>query len=509
MKSLQTRLLVGVTTVFASGFLLASTAIYVVSQATMYAEFDAALYATAQALANLTEETERGIELEVSEGFEEFSRDDAPGYYQFWLDGKVLAKSKHLENRNLKLGRGTRDVPQYRTVALPDGRPGRQVCFTFQPSIDDWVEEDDDWEEEYTQRDQRTQDVTASLVAQRVALGEHAATAPAESGVLTLTWEAARADVTIALARSTTQLDQRLANLLWILPSVGTAITLLGSVVLASVVRNGLQPVKTIAAAITDIDENSLEDRVSMDRVPVEVLPIVRRLNDLLSRLEIAFHRERAFSSNLAHELRTPLAGLRATLEVHRAQAHHVERCARTVDTCLEICDQSESLVENLLTLARVEAVTFACNVEPIRIDDLFRECWQPFAAQANRKHLRTSLDIPQILVATDREGLRVILQNVLSNAVCHSDPGGCIDVKVLSTDDQLSISVLNSGNQLDAHQAEVAFDRLWRGDHARSQTGEHFGLGLTIIKRFTEALGGHVDLCLDASFRITISLPV
>jgi len=513
LNSLQNRLLLGVTSVFAVGFFLAAIAIYWFSQATMYAEFDEALFATVQALANLTEETEHGrIEFELSEGFEEFSRSKAPSYYQFWLEGKSLTRSKRLENCDLEYDHETLEAPKYRAITLPDGRRGRQVCMTYHPAIDDdWDEEDEEMKSDDTSIEFGTGgNKLASGHSSDIPSEPMAATiAPSESGVMTLTWERPRTNVTVVVARATTEIDKRLSSLLWILPSVGAAITVLSSVVLIAVVRNGLKPVQTIASAITEIDEHSLEARVPTGRVPVEISPMVRRLNDLLSRLEAAFHRERAFSSNLAHELRTPLAGLRATLEVHRTHEHDEARCERTVKTCLEICGQSETLVENLLSLARVGTSTFGCNKEEVQIDELFKECWQPYADRARGKKLKMSLDVPKLTAQTDREVLRVILQNVLSNAVCHSNDGGNIHATVGSTENELSISVSNTGNQLDAQQAELGFDPLWRGDDARSETGEHFGLGLTIVKRFTEALGGRVELNVDTSYRITITLPV
>ena len=509
MNSLQNRLLLGITSVFAAGFALAALAIYWFSQATMYAEFDEALFATAQALANLTEESGHGFEFELTDGFDEFSRDSAPSYYQFWLDGKALTRSKHLENYDLEYGHGTRKFPKYRAVTLPDGRPGRQICMAYHPAIDDWDEEDHELRNDYATIEFETDDDRIASGQRETDVPVAAMIAPSKSGVMTLTWERPRANVTIAVARATTEIDKRLSSLLWILPTVGAAIMVLSSIVLIAIVRNGLRPVEKIAVAITNIDASSLEARVPTGSVPSEISPIVCRLNDLLSRLEDAFHRERSFSSNLAHELRTPLAGLRATLEVYRTHEHDEARCERTVNTCLEICDQSETLVENLLSLARVGASTFANSKEEVQIDELFKECWQRYVDEARDRNLRTSFDVPEVAAHVDREVLRVILQNVFSNAVCHSDEGGHVHATVGSTPNELRISISNTGNQVDSQQAERGFDPLWRGDDARSETGEHFGLGLTIVKRFTEALGGRVKLDVDTSFRITITLPV
>ena len=311
MKSLQTRLLVGVTVVFAGGFLLAALAIYAFSKATMYAEFDEALFATAQALANLTEETDEGVEFELNAGFEEFSRARTPSYFQFWMDGETLARSARLHGCDLEFCPGNVAVPAYQKITLPDGRSGRQVCMTFQPKPDDWDGIDDEGDvgpSEYTSNQPSEDGWAPETDGQQLPLLSNI-----DSGVLTLTWERPPLHVTVAVARATTEIDRRLSNLLWILPAVGTAITCLSAVVLVLVVRNGLQPVQAAAVAITAIDENSLSDRVPTNRVPIEISPMVSRLNELLSRLEEAFHRERAFSANLAHELRTPLAGLKAT----------------------------------------------------------------------------------------------------------------------------------------------------------------------------------------------------
>ena len=510
MKSLQTRLIVGVAAVFSSGFLLAAIAIYVFSKASMFAEFDEALHATAQALANLTEESSDGIEFESTDGFEEFTRTESPAYFQFWLNGKSLRRSARLRGHDLELAQGESERPTYSSVTLPDGRGGRQIYMTFYPDLDwddDWDDDGPSWSQGFSRAEPGHPEVHA-ITSSSPEL--QASSAPSENpGVMTLTWERSQPDVAIAVARATTEIDRSLANLMWILTSVGSAITLLSSGVLFFVVRNGLQPVQAVTQAINSIDEHTLSDRVPTNRVPIEISPLVERVNDLLVRLESAFERERAFSSSLAHELRTPLAGLRSTLEVYHSRRHEPEEYDRAISVCLQICAQSESLVENLLSLARIEATTFECQFEHIVVSELFEACWVPMSAKAKEREINTAFDVTKLSVKTDRELLRVILRNVLSNAVCHCDEGGQIEAVLRRIEGELVMTVSNTGNQLSEAQARRAFDRLWRGDSARSQTGEHFGLGLTLIKRFAEALGGTATVHVDSSFHISVTLPV
>ena len=166
-------------------------------------------------------------------------------------------------------------------------------------------------------------------------------------------------------------------------------------------------------------------------------------------------------------------------------------------------------LVENLLTLARVEGSTFECSLEELDLQGLISECWQPFADKAKERGITDAFNVPKLTVHTDREMLRVVLHNLFSNAVCHANDGGGIEVSCAASQSSTSICVTNTGNQLAKDEVELAFDRLWRGDSSRTETGEHFGLGLTIVKKFVEALGGSVEVNVDASFRIHVTLPV
>ena len=517
MNSLQTRLIVVLVVVVAVGFLGAGIAVYGFSRASMYAEFDQVLTTKVQTLAALTRDTRRGVRFQLSEGIQEFNRRDALSYYAVVSKQRLLAGSSE---HSLIARPGERGRLRFAPVMLGE-QMGRQVTLTFQPRYlsleDDEYDEDNEDEEEYEEDDDHEAEWRRYEESLRGTIfnaddstdGEGPVGEPAEAGVMTLTWQAPEREVTIAVARDATQIESRLSSLRWILASVGTAVTVLSSLVLALVVRMGFRPVKSVSSKLAQINENNLSQRVPTKNVPSEVLPMVDRLNALLMRLEDAFHRERAFSSNLAHELRTPLAGLKSTLEVYLARLHEPEEYQEAMSVCLEICDQSHNLVENLLALSRVEGKTLTCKYEDVELASVFRDCWQPLSSDAAKKKLETQFDIPSQTVSTDREMLRVILRNVLSNAVSYCDPGGSIEASAKLEGNNICLQLSNSGNELSAEDASRVFDRLWRGDKARYQTGEHFGLGLTLTKRFVEALRGNVSVTVDRRFHIYITLPV
>lgn len=514
IQSLKGRLILGTAIVITAGMLMAGLAVYGFSRSALYNQFDASLRATVQVMALLAEENEHGgVEFEsASLGYEEFVRNERPSYYQLWHDGKILAKSKHLAKANLASESGTLSDPKFTFIRLPDGRRGRQISATFRPRLaldsDQGIELFDDDFESQSNAEQVRGDVTEELVSNDAHDGFNSdraliltvnreAVATHESGVMTLVWERLDPAVTIVVARDTMGIEQPLETLRWVLLAVGSSVTLICVGLLLVVVQRGLQPINSVSSSIAQIDATSLEKRIATANVPREVAPIVSRLNELLARLEAAFHRERDFSSNIAHELRTPLAGLRSTLEVYLSRDHDQSEYQAGFAACLQICEQSENLVENLLSLARIEGNGIQTSRECFCLDGLLHDCWERFRETAETKGLQVDFDVRNnVKVNSDREIMRVILRNLIGNAVSHCDHAG--RVRVSLTESPTRVQIENTGNQISGQQLHHVFDRLWRGDRARACTGEHFGLGLTLARRFAELLDCHLHVSVD-----------
>jgi len=529
VKSLQARLIAGGVLVFAISFVAAGVAVYGFTRSGLYGEFDESLHNKIQTFAHLLEETEDGIQFKLDESLIDFNRRDVvPSLFEVWIDDDVIVRSPELGMTRLSRGSGSLLRPAYEDLMIVE-RPARQISVTFTPQYippedededededddeyeredDEYDDEDDEYEREDDEYDHEEFETRRS---ERFQFSSQSSPpgVPAESGVVTLTWQQSRPEVTIAVARYVDNIEQQLDRLRLVLIFVGLAGAAAGCSVMVLVVRGGLRPIDVVGRKIAAIDENSLSARVPTDRVPTEIEPMVRRLNELLGRLDTAFVRERAFSSNLAHELRTPLAGLRSTLEVYLSRLHEPEEYAAALEACLRICNQSQHLVENLLAIARLETRAMQIERRVTRVLELFDECWSPLAERSMAKGVQTDFQISDDAINTDPEMLRVILRNVLSNAVSHCDEGGTISGRSFVKDGLWELQLANSGNRLSTDDVDRVFDRLWRGDVSRHMTGEHFGLGLTLTKRFVETLGGSVHVSVDTSFRITITLPV
>jgi two-component system sensor histidine kinase QseC len=239
-------------------------------------------------------------------------------------------------------------------------------------------------------------------------------------------------------------------------------------------------------------------------------MPIRDRLNDLLSRLREAFERERRFSANVAHELRNPLAGMRSTIEVTLTRDRGSQEYRQALSECLEIVDGMQAMVGKLLLLARMDANQMVFQQEEIVLSELADASWEAFSARAMERKLMFDNRIPKDLVLTsDRQSLLVIFSNLFDNAVEYADRGGRVWTQAEKIDGAVEIMTANTGCRLSPEQAMRVFDRFWRADPSRSDTGTHCGLGLSLVSRIAQSLGGSIHAAVEnGTFIISLRLP-
>jgi signal transduction histidine kinase len=259
----------------------------------------------------------------------------------------------------------------------------------------------------------------------------------------------------------------------------------------AWLLARALRPLGALSRTLAAIDEHRLAVRLPLDGQPAELAVPVHTLNHLLERLDASFARERQFTANVSHELRTPLAGLRTLLEVTR-RAPSPEDHAAALAIVVQMC----TMVEGLLMLARLDAGQIEVARDRVALRALVDDCWKPHAATAAERGLAVRNLVPDDAVtATDRDKLRIVIGNLLSNAAEYTACGGWIEI---STGGDALLEVADSGPRIPPEQLERIFDRMWRGDAARSATGLHCGIGLSLAR----SLAGCLGLSLTADSR-------
>jgi two-component system sensor histidine kinase QseC len=267
--------------------------------------------------------------------------------------------------------------------------------------------------------------------------------------------------------------------------------------------RRGHAPLGRLARQAAAITADSLQTRFPVDSMPEELRPITSRLNDLLGRLEESFERERRFSADLAHELRTPLAELRSLAEVELAwpETEDAEKHRETLDIAL----QMEAMVTRLLEMARGENRKIPLQSETVLMAPLLDEVWQPLAGRAERKQLAFTFNVPpDAVLQTDRTLFRSILANLLANAVEYTPQNGRGEINWKMDTGELTVS--NTVHDLDAADVPHLFERLWRKDKSRTG-GEHCGLGLALSRTFAGLLGFDLKAEFDNGQILTLHL--
>ena len=315
----------------------------------------------------------------------------------------------------------------------------------------------------------------------------------------------------VVVARDVSDLLSTLRRLARALVVVCLAAVVLSSALMALAVSRGTRPVRALAERIGSIGEATLGERLPTEELPRELRPVAERMNDLLARLQAAFEREKTFSANVAHELRTPLAGLLSTLEValrRGAERGNVEGAARE---SLAIARQMHAMVENLLAMARCEAGRLEVATESVELTDFIRRCWAPFQERAIRRALSIEWHLEgDCTITTDREKLRLILNNLFDNAATYANEGGRIRIALRRGEGTAELTVSNTGCDLTDDQVAHVFERFWRGDAARTEAGVHCGLGLPLCRRLVEVLGGRIAVeAAGGEFTARLSLPV
>lgn len=317
--------------------------------------------------------------------------------------------------------------------------------------------------------------------------------------------------VQVALARPAQDLADTLAVLAKVLAVASCFILFVMVVTLRRIVVRQLRPLNVLAEEIGRIDSGQMNQRISAP-LPEELELATDRLNDLLDHLADSIRRERAFSSDLAHEFKTPLAGIRAKIDLALSCERTAADYRQALADCMTISRELETTVESMLTLARLEEARMKPELRAIPLRDFYDRIVSDFLTRAHSRRLHLTVDIPDdTRIYCDPSLLRIVLRNLLENAVVHSGRDCDVLVRAKVVAGHQWISVVNGGSRLTQQQADQASERFWRGDTARSAIGQHCGLGLSLVQQAVDLMGGKLTIRSEqgGSFSVELRLPL
>ena len=282
-------------------------------------------------------------------------------------------------------------------------------------------------------------------------------------------------------------LDEALARQVW--PML-LALPLLGFGLWIGIGR-GLVPLQRIAQAV---DARAPLDTASLPTsdAPDEIRPLLERLNALFARTGESIERERRFIGDASHELRTPVAAIRAQAQVAQGARDDDER-QRALAGVIEGCDRMTGLAEQLLTLSRLEAGVLDTAGGSVLLREIAEEVVVELAPQARRADARIALEIPPDLrIAGGPVLLRILLRNLIGNALTHGAEGVRVRVSAGRDAALTVLDIRDDGPGIPTGQRADALQRFQRLDAAQ---GGGSGLGLAIVCRIVDVLGGELTM--------------
>ena len=242
-------------------------------------------------------------------------------------------------------------------------------------------------------------------------------------------------------------------------------------------------PLNRIAADIQKRNSSQLEPVSGFD-VPTEILPLINALNKLFYRLDRVIRNERRFTADAAHELRTPLAGLKTQAQI-AMRTQNAQKREHALQNILKSADRTTHLIEQLLTLARLEPGVNNTNFSDCDLTNIVQETMADVLPLAGKKNITLQVnDADSIHIQANAQTLTILLRNLLDNAIRYTPESGRVDVFLEDTPTGVSLSIADNGPGIAHDHKEYVFKRFSRGNESR-ETGS--GLGLSIVKQIAD----------------------
>jgi two-component system, OmpR family, sensor kinase len=308
-----------------------------------------------------------------------------------------------------------------------------------------------------------------------------------------------------AVGQSLDDRDETLAGLVASFAIGGPVAVLLASALGYLLASAGLRPVEAMRRRAREISLEQPGERLPLPAARDEVHRLGETLNEMLDRLRRSFERERRFVADAGHELRTPVAVIRAELEAMMRAGGHDPEVREALVAALEECDHLEQIAEDLLVVARAAEGELPLRRAPLEVGPLLDGVRARFEDRARERRREIGVDVTGGLrVEADELRLRQALGNLVDNALRHGDGRIELRSRRSDTDGGVELEVSDGGPGFAPELAGRAFERFARGDAARTRGGT--GLGLAIVRAIAEAHGGRAEI-VDGAPGATVRL--
>jgi signal transduction histidine kinase len=428
-------------------------------------EFKRAMTNKANLLTTLVEENRTGVEFDFAGEFmPEFEGASDPEYYQLWRNGAVFERSDTLSlfsindfaYQDLKIN--SRVI---KDIILPDGRSGQILYYRFLPQIES--QDRDDFQAYLRQTGQQQQPMLLAYAA----------------------------------SSETVNFLMLLIDITFFVAAVSVALIVI--ILVKRTVEAGLAPLDEMTQQLATISLADHSTELALQNKVKELLPIQDSINTFIRENKKLYNKEQRMSSDIAHELKTPIAELINLTEVSLKFPNDKTLSTTFAPDVLAISLRLEKIVANILLLHRYSNPVFEKN-------DIF-DVSQVIHRLADKYPKVSITSNAVVLLSSNLFAFETIMLNLLQNASNYSPENSVIDVAIATQSNEgLLTTICNiCTNPPSNDELALMFEPLWQKDQSRTST-ENFGLGLSIVNTFTCALGGNINVTLEQNI-ITFSL--
>ena len=272
---------------------------------------------------------------------------------------------------------------------------------------------------------------------------------------------------------------------------VMSVVIILGSISFAFIIRKILAPLKNLQKKISEVDidkPESFENLVILDNTSSEIVELSETFDKMLKKIYADYKRQKDFSSNVAHELRTPIAVMKSQLDLYRQKTDDADakKMLRVLDNNV---NKLNGLVDAILSLRKKSNL----KLDEVNLDILIDEIVLDLEDKAYSKDVEIICKNTDISLVTDDSLLQRLVFNIVENAIKYNNPGGSVEISAEEEDDLVKIKIADTGLGISPSDKERIFDLFYQIDASRGQEG--YGIGLSLSKTIADMLSAKIEI--------------
>lgn len=255
-----------------------------------------------------------------------------------------------------------------------------------------------------------------------------------------------------------------------------------------------LRPIRNLTQTVQSIVTGKLGARVPIPSTGDELDELVRLFNEMLEKIESLITGMKSALDNVAHDLRTPMARLRAGAEEALQSGENMEAYREALTDCIEESDQILRMLNTLMDISEAEAGTMKLDLKVVDFSKIIDETIELYLYLAEEKNIKIEKNTTEnLFLMVDPDRSKQVIANLLDNAIKYTPSGGMVQLKAYMEGKNVILEVMDTGIGISPEDLPKIWDRLFRGDKSRTQRG--LGLGLSLVKAIVEAHGGRIEV--------------